>query len=440
MKTKNFFQFRENIYVKQILVSFILIFLLITVLTSQSLENIKTSIKELSSEKYYGRGYVNGGDTKAANWIAKQFELSDIEKFGDSYFQYFTFSTNTLPGILEVKLDDRILKPGYEYVIHKSAPTTTAHFSIINISNEQILDTMFLDSLSGTDVSGKAAAIDMWFIYNNYYDHKTEFHKMLTIPFPAMIYLNDKPMRWYAIYGLQVDQRVVIEMPFALLENSKKTLHVQVESEFLTDYQTQNVVAYLPGKTKPEEYIILCGHYDHLGMMGKNTYFPGADDNASGIAMILEFARFFKDQKNRPDCSVIFACFGAEETGLMGAYHFVEHIPVDTAKIQAVINMDMIAYGESGFNVENGFFLTDFMTTMRQIIKDHKLSIVIHEADVSQNSDHYPFIEKKLPAIFITSGIHESKDYHTVEDTYESLPFTKTEEFIILLREFVYSF
>ena len=124
---------------------------------------------------------------------------------------------------------------------------------------------------------------------------------------------------------------------------------------------THNILAVLPGKDKQlkNEYIVVGSHYDHLGMGGKGSgsrrpdtlaVHPGADDNASGDAVVLELARHFK--KVRSPRSIIFAFFGAEEQGLVGSKYFVEwmktedknrkNLPSDIKGIVAMVNLDMV--------------------------------------------------------------------------------------------------
>ncbi len=414
--------------------------LIVLVAGAQNLTQIRQDIKYLSSDYFCGRGYEHQGDLKAARWIAGEFENSGLEKFNNSWFQDFKFSINTIRKNVELTVDGRKLNPGTEYILRKSCNTTHQTFNVLFVSDSSYTDSLFARSLAGADISSMIPVINIDYVYANYITQKASFEQFFRNPFPAFIYVTEHPLRSYAIYGLKVKDPLIIEMAPGIINGDARTISINIDTKYEENYTSRNVAGFLKGKSKPDEYVILGAHYDHLGMMGKHTYFPGADDNASGVSTVMEFARFFSEPENRPDCSVIFVCFGAEEAGLIGSTYFVENCPVDLEKIRAVINLDMVAFGQNGFRIENGDVLQEFMNTMNQIIEHEKLDLKLYAAEAQAHSDHYPFIEAGIPAIFITSGVEDSKDYHTVFDTYDSLPFTKTKEICILLREFVYGF
>src|SRR5690606_24991792 len=92
----------------------------------------------------------------------------------------------------------------------------------------------------------------------------------------------------------------------------------------LNNYQTQNVIGFLPGKSKRDSFVVFSAHYDHLGRVGE-AYFPGANDNASGVSMLLELASYYAVPENKPEYSIVFMAFGAEEAGLIGSKFYVNH-------------------------------------------------------------------------------------------------------------------
>ncbi|WAC40296.1 M20/M25/M40 family metallo-hydrolase [Pedobacter sp. SL55] len=104
-----------------------------------------------------------------------------------------------------------------------------------------------------------------------------------------------------------------------------------------------NLISYVKGKT--DDVIVVSAHYDHIGIINNEIY-NGADDNASGVAALLSFAKYFKE--NQPNNTIIFALFDAEEMGLQGAKAFVANPPVALNKIKLNINMDMISHNDKG--------------------------------------------------------------------------------------------
>jgi len=138
--------------------------------------------------------------------------------------------------------------------------------------------------------------------------------------------------------------------PFSFDAYTKVTADVSLGYKTVS---TQNVVAMLPGKNPQlkNEYIVIGAHYDHLGMGGTGSgsrqpdtiaVHYGADDNASGVAALIELASVFSLQRFHTDRSIIFVAFGAEEMGLVGSKYFVDNVPFPANQITVMINLDMI--------------------------------------------------------------------------------------------------
>jgi len=184
--------------------------------------------------------------------------------------------------------------------------------------------------------------------------------------------------------------------------------------------QGKNLIAYVPGKT--DNVIVISAHYDHIGVIN-NEVFNGADDNASGVAGLLQFAKYFS--KNKPNNTLIFALFDAEEMGLQGAKAFVSNPPVPLEKIKLNINMDMISHNDKGELYAAGTFkypqLKPYIISSNPNIKvllghdDPKLG---HD-DWTNQSDQGAFNAKNIP--FIYFGVEDHKDYHKATDEYQNI-------------------
>jgi len=182
----------------------------------------------------------------------------------------------------------------------------------------------------------------------------------------------------------------------------------------------KNLIAYIPGKS--ENVIVISAHYDHIGII-KDEVYNGADDNASGVAGLLQFAKYFA--KNKPNNTLIFAIFDAEEMGLQGAKAFVANPPVALDKIKLNINMDMISHNDKGELYAVGTFrypeLKPFFITSNPKIKvlfghdDPKLG----RDDWTNQSDQGAFNAKNIP--FLYFGVEDHKDYHKATDEYQNI-------------------
>ena len=198
--------------------------------------------------------------------------------------------------------------------------------------------------------------------------------------------------------------------------------------------QTENVVGIYEGSnpTLRDNYIVLTAHYDHMGAIGDSIIFYGADDNASGTAGVLGAARAFAQNPVKPDRSVIFALFSAEELGLLGSQYFTDNPPVEIDSITANINMDMIGRNaRDSIYVIGSNMLSWDLHNISEIARHHvrKLHFDFKYNDVDDpqrlyyRSDHYNFAKYDIPSLFFFSGLHE--DYHRPTDTPEKIDFVK---------------
>jgi Zn-dependent M28 family amino/carboxypeptidase len=182
----------------------------------------------------------------------------------------------------------------------------------------------------------------------------------------------------------------------------------------------KNLIAYIPGKS--DNVIVISAHYDHVGII-KDEIYNGADDNASGVAALLQFADYFS--KNKPNNTIIFAIFDAEESGLQGAKAFVANPPVALEKIQLNINMDMISHNDKQELYAAGTFkypeLKGFLLSSNPNLKlllghdDPKLG----QDDWTNQSDQGAFNAKNIP--FIYFGVEDHKDYHKATDEFQNI-------------------
>ena len=210
--------------------------------------------------------------------------------------------------------------------------------------------------------------------------------------------------------------------------------------------KTCNVIGLLAGSdpTLKAEAVLVDAHYDHLPSQDDH-YYPGANDNGSGTAALLELARAFAANGVAPKRSILFVAFGAEENGLLGAYHYVKHPVVPLSLTRAVVNLDMIARNEehvpqtegrlkippdtsNSLNLVGGEYspqLLDAVVRANQGI-DLQLDMKF-DHDSTQNvlwrCDHFPFLVEGVPALWLFGGFHPG--YHEPSDTIEKLNLVK---------------
>ena len=209
---------------------------------------------------------------------------------------------------------------------------------------------------------------------------------------------------------------------FAFPDSLRMSLAVGIENTHAT---VNNVLAYLPGKT--DEYVILGAHYDHLG---RGTFdslapsligqiHPGADDNASGTAGLLELARMLAPMKGQLQRGILFASFAGEELGLLGSAAWTKDPTRPLDKAVVMLNMDMI-----GRIKDNKVYIGGVGTgsTLQKVLDEaHDGSSLKFEISQSgyASSDHTSFVMKRIPVLFFFSGLHS--DYHKPSDTWDKI-------------------
>jgi len=206
---------------------------------------------------------------------------------------------------------------------------------------------------------------------------------------------------------------------------------------FELEHQTQNVIGFVRGKKYPELFIAFTAHYDHLGMMGKRTYFPGANDNGSGTAMVTDLAKYYAQPENQPDYSIVFMLFSGEEAGLFGSNYYADHPLFRLEQITMLINLDMVGTGSEGITVVNGKAYKNVMDAFEKINEGNKYLSEIKARGEACNSDHCPFYQKGVKSIFIYTRGKEHTAYHSVKDTADDFPFTAYDGLFKLLTKYV---
>ncbi len=191
--------------------------------------------------------------------------------------------------------------------------------------------------------------------------------------------------------------------------------------------QTANLVGRLPARedgTPTDRVIVLGAHYDHLGMGGSNSMapgveaiHPGADDNASGVAMILELAESLKEVDRAHDIYIV--AFSAEEVGLLGSKHFADHLPVDADRVQAMINFDMVGrLRDDTLHVYGVGTAAEFLDMLRRKQIGSDLDLTLNFEGYGP-SDHMSFYLEEIPVLSFYTGTHGV--YHTPKDTPDTL-------------------
>ena len=350
-------------------------------------------INYLSSKKCFGRGYVKNGLRNAERYLTKELTKMEVSPlFSGSFTQSFFHSVNTFPKKISVKLNGKILVPGVDFIPDPSACSAKGKFTLQKTDSVH-----FMDATSDPPVS---------FSFKN-----------------KLTYSVGRTEARFC--GIELDRSRFKEEP--------KEVELKIENQLVPNFESKNIGCFINGSSHSDSVIVFSAHYDHLGGIGKSTFFPGANDNASGVSVILNLIRYYKTHPAK--YTTVFLFFAGEEAGLLGSHYFTEHPALDLKKIKFLINLDLLGTGDDGIMVVNGAIHEKEFAVLTKINADQKLVKEIKKRGKAANSDHYWFSEAGVPCFFIYTmgGI---KAYHDVYDISRTLPLTDYVDVFKLITDF----
>jgi hypothetical protein len=441
-------------------------------------DELRAHVTRLASDELEGRRAGKPGGSKAAEYIAARFEAAGLEPIGDGYLQ----PVPLYPELIEEKSSltahlpggkTRAFAPGGDWLVFPTANATRLEGREVVFAGYGIRGGGWND-YAGLDVKGKVvlilrhgpkedAKLRRWWSF------VSKLATARNAGAAGIILVNDRlhhekePDRPEApAFGMP---RVNVPFLFAKAEVAEALLAaagedfralqaeldetgkprsfplpgVSIDLAFETRRaESPNVVGFLPGRDPKlrEEAVVIGGHYDHLGTDGfgalepaaPGRIFHGADDNASGTAGVIELAEHFAMTKPRPRRSLLFIAFTAEELGLVGSRHYVDHPLLPLEKTVAMLNFDMIGRSRKGFLFIGGTGTSPvFDEVITRAAEGSKLSIRRGEGGAAP-SDNTSFFTKGVPSLFFFTGLHP--EYHRSTDTADRIDYA-TEKTIL---------
>ena len=436
-----------------------------------------SDVKTLASPSMEGRGAGTKGIARAANFIEQRYRALGLQPAGTkSFFQPFTVITGaTLKAGNRLEVADgkskQMLKLNQDFVpfsfsasgevggpvVFAGYGATAPEFGYDDYAHLDVKDKIVVllryepagfaaksgnagltqhsqlitKAINARNHGAQAVILVNGKLQNNDEDALTKFGSV-NGPENAGIAIvqvkNDVANSWFSAAGTslaaqqsQIDSSSTAAS-LAFPENLRISLSVQIEKTRAT---VNNVLAYLPGKT--DEYVIIGAHYDHLGYGNVDSLapsqigkvHPGADDNASGTAGVLELARLLAPRKGQLQRGILFADFAGEELGLLGSAEWVKEPTRPLGNAVAMINMDMI-----GRIKDEKVFIGGIGTgaDFKELLDGEKGKFPFHfeySASGYSASDHTSFVGRKIPVLFFFSGLHS--DYHKPSDTWDKI-------------------
>lgn len=398
-------------------------------------------VDTLASPGMSGRGYVNNANRIASDFIAGEMKQHGLMSFEEGYFQPFTLPINTFPGKVLFSVNGIKLKPGVDFIVSASSPSVRGEYKI------KVLDPKMFDKpeklfrLNGKNFDNILLLIDKSAIPKERQKLVDSLVWTNYLKSAGYIIVSDKERLLYSVsQGYNQKPYPVFEVLKPALPIKPKLAEISVDAVFESTMEVRNVIGYISGTEVPDSFLVITAHYDHLGMMGTEALFAGANDNASGVAMMLDMARHFSKPENRPRFSMAFIALAAEETGLIGSEFYVQNPFFPLSQITFLINLDMVGTGSEGITVVNGKTFVQQYERLVKINADNEYILKVAQRGESCNSDHCPFFKKGVPAVFIYSMGKEHREYHNVYDSAVRVPLSEYEDIFRLLRDFIYTF
>lgn len=450
-----------------------------------SVKELKQHLGFLASDNFGGRLPGTDGDKLSQAYIVGEFQRAGIELLANNGFQYFEVITSVEAGEgnamtysgIQAQQGTDFTPLSFSKNIRLEAPVVFAGYGF-NVKN----DSLEWDDYSGVDVKGKWLVIlrgepgetnenspfvsniglrekvllakdkgagGVLFVSGPEFDKEDVLMRMFYDKSTADAGLPVFHLKRYiadTLLGISVaelEDKIGGQMaPYSfetgkVLDATSEVVHQKV--------RTANIIGRIEGgaKMNSNDIVVIGAHYDHLGMGGPGSgsrepdteaVHNGADDNASGVAGIIEIAEKIATHRDELKRSVVIVAFGAEEMGLIGSKYFVEHPVIEIDDVVAMFNFDMIgrlgderslAFGGTGTSLEAEDIINKHL-------KKHKL-----EGSFSREgfgpSDHAAFYAEDIPVFFVSTGAHQ--DYHTPQDDIELINFEGQKE----VADFAYS-
>jgi Predicted aminopeptidases len=453
--------------------------------TSVSVSNLQAHVKYLASPELEGRFAIAPGAHKAADYIARVFQQSGLEPKGtNGYFQDWELTLGFKPGAdnsLKIR-GGRVWEAPAEAIRPLNLTANTkVEGELVFVGYGVSQPNAGYDDYANVDVSGKIAVILRG--APNWEGVSPDITRAARIPTKVQTALqkgaigvilvnlpdNDRllplgmrgraPATNAALLNVQasVGDKLLQPLGLTVAEAVKRinetgtpiSAPLNLTAEMSASIEpnrgiARNVIGFIPGSDPQlrDEVIVIGAHYDHLGYgeVGSlapepGDIHPGADDNASGTAAIMELARLLAQNRDRLKRSVLVIAFSAEEEGLLGAEYFLQNPTVPRENIVAMLNFDMVGRMTNNRVSISGVGTAAEWEGILKAANTENLNLQLSQS-ASGGSDHMPFMRREIPVLFFFTGMHP--DYHRPSDTWEKINYEGQAQIVALAERVVY--
>lgn len=372
--------------------------------------NLQKDIKYLSSQECFGRGISHDGIYKAEDYLCQELENVGLKVYKQNVHIKMNIPQNSPVFVI----NQDTLEVAYDYIPHPFSSSVEANYkkNDILIYRQSDLE-LIKDSLDLVSISHA----------KRYLLEHCKQNRAKLILFEENYLLMGRQNNKYP---MGVFQLVKDKLP-----DNIDNIYAKHSTKFKRAL-TRNVIALVEGTSKSDSSITLSAHYDHMGGLG-DIYYPGANDNASGLAVLLSLARYYAE--NPPAMSLVFCFFAGEEQGLYGSRKYVKN-PVFPLKRNIItLNLDMIGSGHDGWGLVAGKDFVKDAEILQNIVDGNNLG-KLKLRNNAKNSDHFSFTEAGYKALFLYAA-GGKQPYHHPDDILETMDIDVLEKMLVMMKAYI---
>ena len=431
-------------------------------------------VQEISGEDYCGRSVQGNGDLRAARFlidqlsaiegvvpctaagpedvVARPYLKSVVEPAGPGrwdevegkekylpWLQHFQMPMNVMRGAMSLAVDGVSYAPTFDFTVKEFSPACHGYFKVAYLDEEAYHKEGFVEHLNSGIYKDQFVVID-WERYletiqpdpfDKYKPYLTELDNV-----GGIILRQEEQFPYFKARTYYQSKRPVLFVNGSFPDDARE-IELHLDAEMLPMRDAHNVVAWLPGTDpKADTYYTFIAHYDHLGYMGADFMFPGANDNASGSAMLVTLAKYFS--KHRPAHGIQFILLDAEEENLLGSFFYCENPRLPLEKIEYLIDLDMVGDDSDHLSTQITPGGEAGLERFRTINADGKyppFDFVMEE--MNDDSDHFSFAQKGVPGIYFETEGSMLVHYHTPRDNFAHTSDENFDRLFNLIVQFI---
>ena len=405
------------------------------------LDAARSIVDTLASPGYHGRGFANGGAERAARWLVGQFARAGLNPLGPEWLHPFPVEADVITETPRLFMGAEPLALVTDLLPYPGTGSGSGEdVEVLDVGHGMPLPP-FGNPYPQSGVGGRVILLSepipqVLFenpdIPRHFLQDAARYTIAREVGASAVVQLVDNPIHGAAFFDAALPVFYVRRSAWT----DPGTVSFSVQADQNRAETGYNVIGRVPGTARPDSVLLLLAHYDGLGTLGPNAYFPGANDNASGVALLLAVAAHVAE--NPLPYTVVFAALGAEEVGLVGAQALAEEMGEGLGSVAFLLNFDMAASGEDGLLAFGG---SDYPEEYARLLAaNESLGLGPLAARANRpNSDHAVFLAQGVRGFYVLTK-DGTQPYHSLDDRPETLDWDAFAHLYALVTSFLETF